>query len=99
MLQRTALLGLIALAACDRGAGTTAPVVEAAPLAVHTQNAPQAAVVGTPFDYDATRGGAAFSGGSGSCYWWWMDASRGWRSVCATKNSVTSWSGLAVTRR
>ena len=66
MLQRPALLGLIALAACDGGAVTTASVVEAAPPAVQTQNAPQAAVVGTPFDYDATRGGAAFSGGSGS---------------------------------
>lgn len=66
MLKRPALVGLIALAACDGGAGPTTVVVEAAPLAVQTQNAPQAAVVGTSFDYDATRGGAAFSGGSGS---------------------------------
>ena len=65
MLKRPALLGLIALAACDGGAGPTTAVVEA-PLAVQTQNAPQAAVVGTSFDYDAARGGAAFSGGSGS---------------------------------
>jgi cytochrome c peroxidase len=68
MLKRHPLSGLIilaALAACEGGAGTTTPVVEPAPLAVQTQNAPQAAVVGTPFEYDATRGGTAFSGGSG----------------------------------
>lgn len=65
MLKRLALSGLIALAACDGGAGLTNAVVEPAPLAVRTQNAPQAAVVGMPFDYDAARGGTAFSGGSG----------------------------------